>query len=105
LSNSFDWENFLRSLSEYLNRAYGPSIAPDRRRHAPKDRFSEAKSKNNTLTNDTNGNILQNSTVDVFAQEAEREVQKALANFFSNGSNTTSTAQQPNIGMLSRNSL
>lgn len=93
LSNQYGWEDFLRSLSEYLRKAYAPLIAPYMKRHPSADPGSAAQSVDSKTMNSNNDNRTHTINNDDFALEAEREIQKALQSF-ANQHNAGNSDQQ-----------
>ena len=79
LSEKHSWEDFLRSLSAHLNKAYEPLIAPYMKRHALTAPPTPARTTNYSSTyNQQNGNHTINSIEDDISAEAERAAQAAL---------------------------
>ena len=84
LSEKYAWEDFLRSLSDYLSRAYQPLIAPYMKRHAltaPESPllFSN-QNGNHSQYNDCDlesANVPGEVDIDALAEQAAQEALQA----------------------------
>lgn len=95
----YSWEGFLRSLSEYLHKVYEPLLPPRIVEPSPDPSTTGSGDESGDVGKppDANAAALEAERLEAEKRlEAEREIEKAFANYFGEGQKNSEGLQPTN---------